>query len=49
MRDYVKDDWRAVLEGNGGLKGLNGQLVQVGGDATTGRGQVVLKAVGGKQ
>ena len=39
----------AVLEGNGGLKGLNGQLVQVGGDATTGRGQVVLKAVGGKQ
>lgn len=35
----------AVLEGNEGLKGLNGQLVQVGGDATTGRGQVIITAV----
>jgi CRISPR-associated protein Cmr4 len=36
----------AVLQGDAGLKGLNGQLVQVGGDATTGRGQVVMTAVG---
>lgn len=36
----------AVLKGNEGLKGLNGQLVQVGGDATTGRGQVIITAVG---
>ncbi len=36
----------AVLEGMEELKGLNGQLVQVGGDATTGRGQVVMTAVG---
>ncbi len=35
----------AVLKGGEGLKGLNGQLVQVGGDATTGRGQVVITAV----
>ncbi len=35
----------AVLGGGEGLKGLNGQLVQVGGDATTGRGQVVITAV----
>lgn len=35
----------AVLKGNEGLKGLNGQLVQVGGDATTGRGQVIITAV----
>lgn len=35
----------AVLEGSEGLKGLDGQLVQVGGDATTGRGQVVIAAV----
>lgn len=35
----------AVLESSQGLKGLNGQLVQVGGDATTGRGQIVVTAV----
>ncbi len=35
----------AVLEGNERLKGLNGRLVQVGGDATTGRGQIVITAV----
>ncbi len=35
----------AVLAGYEELKGLNGQLVQVGGDATTGRGQVVITAV----
>lgn len=34
-----------VLKGGEGLKGLDGQLVQVGGDATTGRGQVVITAV----
>ncbi len=41
----AEDVLAAVLEGNEGLKGLNGQLVQVGGDATTGRGQVVITAV----
>ncbi len=28
-------------------KGLDGQLIQMGGDATTGRGQVIIRAVGG--
>lgn len=37
-----------VLNGDdSGFGGLDGKLVQIGGDATTGRGQVVLKAVGG--
>lgn len=41
---------KAVLAGDGnGFGGLDGELLQIGGDATTGRGQVVLKAVGGKQ
>lgn len=39
----------AVLSGNpeddGGLPGIDGKLLQVGGDATTGRGQVVLRVV----
>lgn len=39
-----------VLQGDGnGFGGLDGKLLQIGGDATTGRGQVVLKTVGGKQ
>lgn len=42
----AEDVLAAVLEGGEGLKGLDGQLVQVGGDATTGRGQVVITAVG---
>lgn len=42
----AEDVLAAVLEGSEGLKGLDGQLVQVGGDATTGRGQVVIAAVG---
>lgn len=38
-----------VLDGDpeGGIAGLNGLLLQVGGDATTGRGQVLLHAVRG--
>lgn len=36
-----------VLQGDGnGFGGLDGRLLQIGGDATTGRGQVILKAVG---
>lgn len=39
-----------VLYGDGdGLRGLSGQLLQIGGDATTGRGQVMINAVGGPQ
>ncbi|MDG4561945.1 MAG: type III-B CRISPR module RAMP protein Cmr4 [Candidatus Competibacter sp.] len=41
----AEDVLAAVLEGGEGLKGLSGQLVQVGGDATTGRGQIVITAV----
>lgn len=41
----AEDVLAAVLKGGEGLKGLNGQLVQVGGDATTGRGQVIITAV----
>jgi len=37
-----------LIEGGDGFDGLDGALVQVGGDATAGRGQVVLKALGGK-
>lgn len=38
---------KAVLAGDGnGFGGLGGKLLQIGGDATTGRGQVVCKAVG---
>ncbi|MER2527620.1 MAG: type III-B CRISPR module RAMP protein Cmr4 [Candidatus Competibacter denitrificans] len=41
---------QVVLSGDGnGFGGLDGKLLQIGGDATTGRGQVVLKAVGGTQ
>lgn len=41
---------QTVLAGDGnGFGGLDGKLLQIGGDATTGRGQVILKAVGGKQ
>lgn len=36
-----------VLRGAEGLPGLDGQLVQVGGDATTGRGQILVKALEG--
>jgi CRISPR-associated protein Cmr4 len=36
-----------VLTGEGGFQGIDSRLVQVGGDATTGRGQVVFKSVGG--
>lgn len=36
-----------VLRGAEGLTGLHGALVQIGGDATTGRGQVVITAVEG--
>lgn len=36
-----------VLEGKDGIAALDGLLLQVGGDATTGRGQVLLRAVRG--
>lgn len=37
----------SVLQGSeGAWKGLDSALLQIGGDATTGRGQVILKAVG---
>lgn len=40
---------KTVIAGDGnGFGGLDGKLLQIGGDATTGRGQVILKAVGGK-
>jgi CRISPR-associated protein Cmr4 len=45
----AKDVLETVLKGMDGLKGLDSRLVQVGGDATTGRGQVVLKSVGGNE
>lgn len=37
-----------LLQGPEGGVGFDGRLLQVGGDATTGRGQVVLSAVGGR-
>lgn len=37
----------AVLKGADGIAALDGLLLQVGGDATTGRGQVLLRAVRG--
>lgn len=38
---------KAVLAGDGnGFGGLDGELLQIGGDATTGRGQVICKVVG---
>lgn len=37
---------KAVIQGDGnGFKGLDGDLLQIGGDATTGRGQVICKVV----
>lgn len=38
---------KSVLDGDHGFKGVNERLIQVGGDATTGRGQVVFKSAGG--
>lgn len=35
-----------VLRGDNGFGGLDEQMLQIGGDATTGRGQVILKAAG---
>lgn len=43
----AKEILAAVISGKDGLKGIEGRLVQVGGDATTGRGQVIFKSVGG--
>ncbi|MEJ2419523.1 MAG: type III-B CRISPR module RAMP protein Cmr4 [Exilibacterium sp.] len=34
-----------VVEANGGFGGLDAQLLQVGGDAITGRGQIIVSAV----
>lgn len=40
---------KTVIAGDGnGFGGLDGKLLQIGGDATTGRGQVMIKAVGGQ-
>ncbi|HNS99943.1 MAG TPA: type III-B CRISPR module RAMP protein Cmr4 [Polyangiaceae bacterium] len=39
----------AIIRGDKGREGFDGRLIQVGGDATTGRGQVVLRFVGGGQ
>ena len=36
-----------LLRGGDQFKGLHERLVQIGGDATTGRGQVIFKSVGG--
>lgn len=37
-----------VLHGDGnGFGGLDERLLQIGGDATTGRGQVIIKVAGG--
>lgn len=43
----AEDVLAAVLNGKDDMEGINGALVQVGGDATTGRGQVVLTVVRG--
>jgi CRISPR-associated protein Cmr4 len=52
-RFNAKEALEMVLAGDGnGFGGLDGKLLQVGGDATTGRGQVICKVVGannGKQ
>jgi CRISPR-associated protein Cmr4 len=51
-RDGEKPEFEAdgaiaqVLDGIGGKPGLNRQLLQIGGDATTGRGLVVVNAAG---
>lgn len=45
----AKEVMDAVLRGRDEFKGLDQRMVQVGGDATTGRGQVVFKCVGGKE
>lgn len=38
---------KIITKGDGnGFGGLDGKLIQVGGDATTGRGQVIFKVVG---
>jgi len=38
---------KTIIEGDGnGFGGLDGKLLQIGGDATTGRGQVICKVVG---
>ena len=39
---------RRVLQGEEGSAGLDGALAQIGGDSTTGRGLVVLKAIEGR-
>lgn len=41
----AEDVLKTVLEGGEGIPGLDGQVLQVGGDATTGRGQIVVTAV----
>jgi CRISPR/Cas system CMR subunit Cmr4 (Cas7 group RAMP superfamily) len=34
---------QVLVDGSNGKAGLDGAFIQVGGDATTGRGQVVLR------
>jgi CRISPR-associated protein Cmr4 len=44
----AKEIMEIVLRGKDtGFTGLDGRLIQIGGDATTGRGQVVFKEAGG--
>jgi CRISPR-associated protein Cmr4 len=41
----AEDVLKTVIQGGEGIPGLDGQVLQVGGDATTGRGQIVVTAV----
>lgn len=43
----AKEVMESVLYGREGFQGLDQRMIQVGGDATTGRGQVVFRGVGG--
>lgn len=46
-RLVARDVIHVVAQGDKGFTGLNERMIQVGGDATTGRGQVVFKTVEG--
>lgn len=40
---------QTVIRGTEGIRGLDGRMVQIGGDASTGRGQILMRAAGGKE
>ncbi len=46
-RQSAKKVIEFLLNGKAGITGVDGRLIQIGGDATTGRGQVVIKSAGG--